>query len=167
MFFMKDLPRGQFVYTVIALPLLIVALIAAMIMRIEHISFGLAVLLATVFVPLAIADLHRVKAKDVSPTHRRIEIRSPAAPEALFAKLQDAKLDRLKLRDSDAQRRVLVLEAPMSGWSWGFHIPVFVRDAGIGSTVEIGIMPKMVQHVSTVEQWHEKAAAEIEKALAA
>ena len=166
MLFIKDLPRGQFIYTVIALPLLIVALLAAMIMGIENVSVGLVVLLVTVFVPLAIADLHRVTAKDVSRTHRRIEIRSPAAPEALYAKLLGTKLHRLKLRDSDAQRRVLLLESPISGWSWGFLVPVFVRDAGIGSTIEIGIKPKMVQHVSTVEEWHKKAAAEIEKALA-
>jgi hypothetical protein len=128
---------------------------------------GVAVVMVTLFIPLTIAALHRVKAQGVSPTHRRIEIASPAAPDALFAQLQSAKFDKLKLRDSDAARRVLVLEAPATGWSWGFHIPVFVRDAGIGSTIEIGIMPRMIQHVSTVELWHEKAAAEIERALRA
>ena len=165
MLFMKDLPPGQFIYTVVGAPILIVAILAAVMMRTEYFPVGIAVVMVTVFNPLIIASLSRVKAQRVSPTHRRIEIRSDAAPDALFAQLRNAKFDKLKLRDSDAGRRVLVLEAPMVGWSWGFHIPVFVRDAGIGSTIEIGIMPKMVQHLSTVELWHEKAATEIERAL--
>jgi len=165
MLFMKNLPRGQFIYTVIGMPLLTIAILAVAMMRNSYFPVGVAVVMVTICIPLTIAFLHRVKAQRVSPTHRRIEIRSPAAPDALFAQLRSAKFGKLKLRDSDVARRVLVLEAPATGWSWGFHIPVFVRDAGIGSTIEIGIMPKMVQHVSTVELWHEKAAAEIERAL--
>lgn len=167
MLFIKDLPRGQLIYTVAGIPLLMALTIAGMIVLPDAIPYGIVPLFVTIFLPLAIADFAKAKAKTVTRTHRRIEIRSPITPDMLYAKLAGAEFGRFRLRDRDAGRRVLLLEAPMRGWSLGFHVPVFVRDAGIGSTIEIGIMPKVIQHVATVEEWHKKAAAEVEKALAA
>lgn len=172
MLFTKDLPRGQLTYTLVGMPVLVVLLTVGMIVLPDTFPFVIMVLMITMFIPLSIAHFRRVKANTVAPTHRRIEILSPMAPDALFAKLEGAKfevskLGKLRLKDRDAERRVLVLEAPQTGMCYGFHIPVFVRDAGIGTTVEVGIMPKMLQHVETVEKWHRSVAAEIERAVTA
>lgn len=163
----KDLPRWQWTYTVVITPLLVAAMTVSLLVLRYDFPFVIAVLVIMIFIPLSIASIMKVSASTVAPAHRRVEIESPLAPEAVFVKLAGAKFGRLCLRDRDPQRRVLVLETPISGWSWGFTIPVFVRDAGIGSTVDVGIMPKMIQHVATVEDWHKRAVAEIEKALAA
>ncbi len=167
MFVTKDLPRGQLTYMLVAAPLLVVLMIAGMIGLSDEYPYVVLALMITIFIPLSIASLTKVRAKTVSPAQRSAEIVSPLAPEVAFAKLEGAKFGKLRPRDRDERRRVLVLETPISGWSWGFHIPVFVRDAGIGSTIQVGIMPKMIQHVATVDEWHKRAVAEIEAALAA
>jgi len=167
MFVTKDLPRGQWTYTIIGIPLLTALLIAGMMMLRSDFPYVILVLMITIFIPLSIASFTKVRAKTVTPPHRRVEIVSPLSPDAVLAKLEGPKIGKLRVRDRDAQRRVLVLEAPTAGWSWGFHIPVFVRAAGTGSTVDVGIMPKMLQHVLTVEDWHKRSVAEIERALAA
>jgi hypothetical protein len=163
----KDLPRGQWTYTIVVTPLLVAAMTVGLLVLRYDFPYEIAVLAIMLFIPLSISRIVKVRAGTVAPAHRRVEIASPLAPEAAFAKLAGAKFGRLSLRDRDARRRVLVLETPISGWSWGFTIAVFVRDAGIGSTVDVGIMPKMIQHVATVDDWHKRAVAEIERALAA
>jgi hypothetical protein len=130
-------------------------------------SLTLLLVLLIVFGPMILPAFLRIRAKTVAQTERRIALVSPLPADEAFAKLKGAKLGRIKVIDSDAQRRVLLLESPMTGWSWGFFHPVFIRPAAEGSEIEVGIRLKAIQHVKTVREWHEACAAEVKKALAA
>jgi len=128
-------------------------------------SLTLLLVLLIALGPMMLPVFVRLRAKTAAQTERRIALVSPLSADAAFAKLKDAKLDRIKVIDSDAERRVLVLES--TGWSWGFIHPVFIRPAAQGSEIEVGIRLKTIQHETTVRQWHDTCAAEIRKALEA
>jgi hypothetical protein len=60
-----------------------------------------------------------------------------------------------------------VLTSSHSGMSYGFFYPVFIRGAGAGSIVEVGVAPKSIDTEKRVQKALEACAAEIKKALAA
>lgn len=129
-------------------------------------SLTLLLVLAIVFVPIMLPAFLRIRARTVAQTGQRIALISPLSADAAFAKLKGAKLGRIKLTDSDAERRVLVLES--TGWSWGFFLPVFIRPAPQGSEIEVGIrLRTIIQCQSTIRQLHDSCAAEIKKVLEA
>ena len=133
-------------------------------------SFSYVLIAAAVVVAIfaIVAVRTKVSAKTAEPTRRSITLTSPLSPDAAFAKLAHAKwTGRCKLADSDAQKRVLVLSSGISGWSWGFFYPLFIRPSASGSVVEIGVKPRAPQYGLIVSNNHKACAVEIEKALAA
>jgi len=169
MFATKDLPRSHVIFFVASLAILVPIGPLALMLLPDGIgdSVWLAAFLAIILMPALLAESVRASAKTVAPTSRRVVLESPLAPDAAFAKLNAAAFGRCKVRDSDPARRVLVLSSPMSGWSYGFLYPVFVRANGTGSSIEVGILPKTIQHDLTVSRWHETCAGAVAKALMA
>jgi hypothetical protein len=165
----KYLPGGRVTLFVVGLCLLLAASFVIMWHPSRTVSnLTLVLVLLIVFGPMMLPAFLRIRAKTVAQTEQRIALVSPLSADAAFAKLKGAKLGRIKLIDGDAERRVLVFESPMTGWSWGFFHPVFIRPAAQGSEIEVGIRHKtIIQCQSTVRQWHDTCAAEIKKALEA
>jgi hypothetical protein len=163
----KDSPRAHVMLLAVGLCLLLLALFVIMWHPSRTVSnLTLVLVLLIVFGPIMLPAFMRVKAKTVVQTERRTAFASPLAPDAAFDKLKSAKLDRIKMVDSDSERRVLVLESPMCGWSYGFFHPVFIRPAAQGSEIEIGVRLKTMQHEKTVREWHEACVTEVKRALA-
>ena len=166
MFATKDLPRGHVTTYFAVLTLLVaVSLFCSLTGRGDN-SF--LIIFLVIFMPIFMAESVRASAKTVAPASRKIMLTSPLPPDAAFAKLAAAKLGgRCKVKETDAARRAVVMSSPIYGWSLGFHYPVFVRAEGAGSAIEVGILPRTIQHERTVSEWHKICVAEIEKALAA
>jgi len=74
---------------------------------------------------------------------RRIELRSSADADTVFAKLLTLG-GAFRIDDADASRRILVLSSPTTLWAAGFLYPVHVRQDIIGSVVAIGIRSKSI-----------------------
>ena len=74
---------------------------------------------------------------------RRIEMRSTADADTVFAKLLTIGSD-FRIDDADAGHRILVLSSPTTLWAAGFLYPVQVRQDIIGSVVVIGIRSKAI-----------------------
>lgn len=169
MFATKDLPRHYQTIFFGTLAFFVLSSFAGRILPSTSVANGvwLVALFGIIFMPMIQASFVRASAKTVAPTSRSVTVESPLDADSAFAKLSTATLDRCKIVDSDRARGVLVLSSPMRGASWGFLYPVFVRAKGTGSSIEVGILPKAIQHVSTVAKWNESCAAEVTKALAA
>jgi hypothetical protein len=74
---------------------------------------------------------------------RRVELRSPADADTVFAKLLTIG-SGFRVDDADAGHRILVLSSPTTLWASGFLYPVHVRQDIIGSVVVIGIRSKSI-----------------------
>jgi hypothetical protein len=120
-----------------------------------------------VIIPILLAESAKSPANTVELPERRIRIETAMAPDAVFVNLAQLKFGKVKPHDVDADRRVVVLSSPVAGMSYGFFYPMFVRGAGAGSIVEVGITPKSIECRPRVEKALEICAAEVKKALAA
>ena len=120
-----------------------------------------------VIIPILLAESAKAPAKTVDLPERRVRIDTAMAPDAVFVKLAQLKFGKVKPHDVDADRRVVVLASPISGMSYGHFYPVFVRGAGAGSIVEVGVTPKSIECRPRLEKALETCAAEIRKAIAA
>jgi hypothetical protein len=74
---------------------------------------------------------------------RRVELRSPADADTVFAKLLTIG-GGFRVDDADAGHRILVLSSPTTLWASGFLYPVHVRQDIIGSVVVVGIRSKSI-----------------------
>jgi len=143
------------------------------------IGFWLGILVggAIVTVMVIVALARKANARTARPTARNITVTTALAPDAAFAKLARAPLGRFRLGDSDPERNVLVFVSSITGFSWGFFFPVFIRPgsggpasggpAPGGSAIETGIASRAFQWGSLVTKSHKEFVAEVEKALAA
>jgi hypothetical protein len=95
---------------------------------------------------------------------RRLEVRSPAAVEQVFAAIA-ALGAPYKVDDKDANARVLVLSSPITVFSWGFLYPVFLHQDGAGTRIEVGCHSRLFQYGPVVTNAHRKCVAAIEQAL--
>ena len=138
------------------------------------IGFWLGILVGGVIVTVMVivALTRKANARTATPTGRSITVTTALAPDAAFAKLTRAPLGRFRLGDSDPGRKVLVFVSSITGFSWGFFFPVFVRPASGGpapggSTIETGIKSRAFQWGPLVTKSHKEFVAEVETALAA
>ncbi len=156
----KDMPRGHLAALVISFALA-VALAAG-------VTGGLGfTVVMLVLIPILLAESAKAPAKTVELPERRVRMETALAPDAVFVKLAQLKFGKVKPHDVDAGRRVVVLASPMHGMTYGHFYPVFVRGAGAGSIVEVGITPKSIDCRPRLEKALETCAAEIRKAIAA
>jgi hypothetical protein len=131
-------------------------------------SYLALVAVASLLLGVMLAVYRKVSAKTAEPTRRRLILSTPLAPQAAFQKLERTLwIGHCKLADVDAERRVLVLSSGITGWSWGFFYPVFVRASASGSEIEVGARARVPQFGPIVANNHKACVAEIEKALAA
>jgi hypothetical protein len=156
----KGMPRGHLAALVICFALAI-AMAAG-----PTGALGLTVVMIVV-IPMVLAESAKAPANIVELPERRVRIETAMAPDAVFVKLAQLKFGKVKPQDTDAARRVVVLSSPMTGMSYGYFYPVFVRGAGAGSIVEFGITPKSIDCRPRLEKALETCAAEIRKAIAA
>ena len=133
------------------------------------IGFWLGILVGGVIVTVMVivALTRKANARTATPTGRSITVTTALAPDAAFAKLARAPLGRFRLGDSDPGRKVLVFVSSITGFSWGYFFPVFVRPASGGAAIETGIKSRAFQWGPLVTKSHKEFVAEVEKALAA
>lgn len=164
----KGMPRGHLAVLAVSYPLLI-AINTYSAMYLDGIaSFAIFafVITAIILLPIVLATVVKMPAATARLPERYLMLESVLAPDAVFAKLRSAMLGNRKVADSDAARRVLVLSSPVSGWAYGYFFPVFIRGAGAGSIIEVGILPKSIDVEPRVEKALAACAAEIKKVLA-
>ena len=126
-----------------------------------------AALIMVIIIPIVLASSAKAPAASVLLPERRVTLETAMQPDAVFAKLAPAKFGKVAPHDTDANRRVVVFSSPMSGWSYGFFYAVFIRGAGAGSIVEIGIMPKSIECRTRVEKALAACVADVKKTVAA
>jgi hypothetical protein len=96
---------------------------------------------------------------------RRVELRSPADAETVFARLLQVA-GGFRVDDSDASRKIIVLSSPTTLWSAGFLFPIHVRQDIIGSLVVIGIRSKSLSiGFVRASRAHARCAAELSQLL--
>ena len=96
---------------------------------------------------------------------RRVELRSPADAETVFARLLHVA-GGFRVDDSDASRKIIVLSSPTTLWSAGFLFPIHVRQDIIGSLVVIGIRSKSLSiGFVRAPHAHARCAAELSQLL--
>ena len=92
---------------------------------------------------------------------RRLELRSSADADTVFAKLLQVG-GGFRVDDSDAGKRILVLSSPTTLWSSGYLYPIHVRQDIIGSLIVIGIRSKSISvGVVRKSRAHDRCAAEL------
>ena len=164
----KGMPRGHLAAIAISYALLLgTSLYLAMTSAGSATGAVGFTIIMLVIIPILLAESAKAPAKTVELPERRVRIETALAPDAVFVKLAQLKFGKVKPHDVDADRRVVVLSSPIAGMSYGFFYPVFVRGAGAGSIVEVGITPKSIECRPRVEKALETCAAEVKKALAA
>jgi hypothetical protein len=126
-----------------------------------------ATIIMIVIIPILLATSAKSPAKLAVLSHRHVTIETGLAPDAVFAKLAARKFGKITPHDSDAERRVVVFSSPIAGCSYGYFYPVFIRGAGVGSIVEVGITPKSIDCTPRLLKALEACAGEIKTALAA
>ena len=164
----KDMPRGHLAALTISYALLIGASLYVAMTR-EHGGEGAlgAAVIMIVIIPILLATSAKSPAKAAVLSHRHVTLETGLAPDSVFAKLAALKFGKVTPHDSDAERRVVVFTSPITGWSYGYFYPVFIRGAGAGSIVEVGITPKSIDCAPRLQKSLEACAREIETALAA
>src|SRR5262249_40151673 len=104
----------------------------------------LFVLLALIAVGYAIAFSRKGKVASATLGGRNQELRSPAPPAEVFAKIS-AIGHPYKVDDRDPNTHTLVLSSPVTFFSWGFFYPVFLHAEGTGTRIQIGVHSKLIQ----------------------
>jgi len=96
---------------------------------------------------------------------RRLELRSSADADTVFAKLLQVG-GGFRVDDSDAGKKILVLSSPTTLWSSGYLYPIHVRQDIIGSLIVIGIRSKSISvGVVRKSRAHERCATELSQLL--
>lgn len=164
----KGMPRGHLAAIAISYALLLGTSFYLALTSAGSASGALGItVIMLILIPILLAESAQAPAKTVELPERSVRIETPLAPDAVFVKLAQLKFGRVKPHDVDAGRRVVVLASPISGMSYGYFYPTFVRGAGAGSIVEVGITPKSIDCRPRLEKALETCAAEIKKAIAA
>ena len=167
MLVVKGMPRGHLAAIIISYALLLgTSFYVAMTREDGTGSLGFAVVMI-VLIPIMLATSAKASAAAVELPERRVAVESPLAPDAVFVKLAALKFGKVAPHDSDAGRRVVVLSSPIAGWHYGHFYPIFVRGAGAGSIVEVGITPKSFDCRPRLERMLATCAAEVKMAVAA
>lgn len=168
MFVTKGMPRGHLAAIVLSYVLLLGTSLYLAMTSAAGADAGLGfTVIMIIIIPMCLAESAKAPAKTVELPERRVRIESTLTPDAIFVKLAQIKFGKVAPHDTDADRRVVVLASPVSGMSYGYFYPVFVRGAGTGSIVEVGITPKSIDCRPRLEKALEACAAEIKKAIAA
>jgi len=164
----KGMPRGHLAAIGISYALLLGTSLFLAMTSSEGATGGLGfAIIMIVLIPIMLAASATAPAKTVALPERHVRLETPLPPDAAFVKLAQLTYGKVTPHDVDAARRVVVLSSPMAGMSYGYFFPVFVRGAGAGSIVEVGIMPKSIDCRPRVEKALEACAAEIRNAIAA
>jgi hypothetical protein len=165
----KGMPRGHLTAIIVSTPIL-----AALYIGVKMTSAGgwahwiaLPALIALLTLQPILAQFAKLRASAAALTERHVTLETPLEPDAVFAKLATLSFGKVKPHDADAGRRVVVFTSPLSGFSYGCFFPVFVRGAGVGSIVEVGVAPKSIDTNKSLQKALEACAAEIKKAIAA
>ncbi len=124
-----------------------------------------AVLLVVIGVGYVIAYMRKGKVATATLGSRQQEIRSPASPDEVFARIA-AIGSPYTVDDQAPATKILVLSSPITFFSWGFLYPVFLHADGTGTRIQIGCQSKFVQMGPIVTGAHNKCVAAIEGALA-
>jgi hypothetical protein len=112
-----------------------------------------------------VESLRRGRVANSALGARRLELRSSADAETVFAKLLQVG-GGFRVDDSDADKRILVLSSPTTLWSSGFLFPIHIRQDIIGSIVVIGIRSKSISiGVVRTSRAHASCAAELSQLL--
>ena len=164
----KGMPRGHLAALLISYTLLLgTGLYVAMTRAHDGTgALGGAVILI-IIIPMLLAQSAKSPAKSAALPERQVTITSPLSPDAVFAKLAGSKFGKIAPHDADAERRAVVYSSPIGGLSYGHFYPVFVRGAGTGSIVEVGITPKSVDCAPSLRKALDACAGEIKNAIAA
>lgn len=164
----KGMPRGHLAALAVSYALLLGTTVYFSIVSADRASgaFGVTIIML-IIIPILLAESAKAPAQSVELPERHVRIESALQPDAVFAKLAQLKFGRVRPHDTDAGRRVVVLSAPISGMSYGYFFPIFVRGSGAGSIVEVGITPKSVDCRPRLEKALAACAAEIRTVIAA
>jgi hypothetical protein len=112
-----------------------------------------------------VESLRRGRIANAALGPRRLELRSSADAETVFAKLLQVAGD-FRVDDSDSSKKILILSSPTTLWSSGFLFPIHVRQDIIGSLVVIGIRSKSISvGVVRKSRAHARCAAELSQLL--
>jgi hypothetical protein len=120
--------------------------------------------LAMIAVGYMIAFTRKGSVRGVRLGARRLEIHTPADPQAVFGRLRELR-GKFTADDSDAAAKIVVLASPVTFFSWGFLYPVYIHAEGSGSRIEVGITSKFIQVGPVVTKWHRECVTAIEQAL--
>ncbi len=164
----KGMPRGHLAAIALSYALLLGTSLVLAMTSAGAGTGGLGVtIILLIIIPLFLAASAKAPAKTVELPERRVRIETALSPDAVFVKLAQLKFGKVAPHDVDAGRRVVVLASPVHGMTYGHFYPIFVRGAGAGSIIEVGITPKSIDCRPRVEKALETCAAEIRKALGA
>jgi hypothetical protein len=112
-----------------------------------------------------VESLRRGRVGNAALGARRVQLRSSADADTVFAKLLQVA-GGFRVDDSDPSKKILVLSSPTTVWSAGFLFPIHVRQDIIGSIVVIGIRTKSISlGVVRTSRAHARCAAELSQLL--
>jgi hypothetical protein len=106
------------------------------------------------------------KPKFDAPPRRHQVLQSPLPPAEAFARIKGlAGVNKLSVAAEDAAKGLVVLSDKMTMMSFGNFYPCFVRPAGAGSEIAVGISPKTFQWGPVVTRNLRKATDAVRAAV--
>lgn len=124
------------------------------------------VVVMALFICLFIAATRTGKSVLGVRSKRMSAISTERDPEsALKLVIRFAQQSGYKVVAIDEAKGQLVLEEPISLFTWGFFFPVFVSQQANRTVIEIGIKSKLFQYGPIVSRTHEKCISGLKAAL--